>query len=101
MPIGTVGDAAHPVDLTSSNLAKLNAAEVGTTRTDMSRLSELSYRPKGETAEERRARKAELKDFRAARRAEKKANREAFASEKLRMQKAGLNNRVQKKVAVI
>lgn len=64
-------------------------------------MSELSLRPKNETAEERKARKKELKDYRAQRRAEKKANKIAFTEEKLRMAKQSLNSVVQKKVAVL
>lgn len=91
----------EPLNLTSDNLAKLNALETGTARTNATRLSELSLRPKNETAEERKARKKELKDYRAQRRAEKKANKIAFTEEKLRMAKQSLNSVIQKKVAVL
>lgn len=93
--------ANDPQLLTSGNLAKLDALETGTARTNATRLSELSVRPKNETVEERRQRKKELKDYRAQRRAEKKANKVAFTEEKLRMAKQSLNSVVQKKVAVL
>lgn len=70
------------------------------TRSNMSRLSELSVRPKNETTDERRQRKKELKELRAERRAEKKANRLAFNEEKIRLHKADMNKSVQKKVTV-
>ncbi|KAH7641668.1 ltv1-like protein [Dermatophagoides farinae] len=70
------------------------------TRSNMSRLSELSVRLKNETTDERRQRKKELKELRAERRAEKKANRLAFNEEKIRLHKADMNKSVQKKVTV-
>lgn len=70
------------------------------TKSNITRLSELSIRPKNETAEERKQRKKELKELRAERRAEKKANRLAFIEEKIRLHKADMNKSVQKKITV-
>lgn len=82
MPVGVFG--AGDGQLNAQNLAAL---ETRTAKTTLSRMSEISTRPKGETPEERAARKKELKELRAARRAEKKANRMAFKDEKLRQDK--------------
>uniref|UniRef100_A0A0C9SCJ3 Protein LTV1 homolog n=1 Tax=Amblyomma americanum TaxID=6943 RepID=A0A0C9SCJ3_AMBAM len=50
-----------------------------------------SIRPKDETPEQRRVRKAAVRAMRRERRAEKKANTEAFKTEKLRQEKAMAN----------
>ncbi|ESP00566.1 hypothetical protein LOTGIDRAFT_157842 [Lottia gigantea] len=50
-----------------------------------------TYRPKGETTEEKKARKQAVKDERKVRRAEKKINKQAFNSEKLRQEKEIVN----------
>lgn len=84
--------------LTARRLTALDESK--STRSNISRLSELSHRPKFETPDERRARKKELKEFRAQRRLEKKANRLAFQEERIRQHKSEMNNVVQKKVAV-
>lgn len=99
IPVGAFDD---PSALSVRNLKSLDL-DLGakSTRSNASRLSELSVRPKNETTEERRLRKKELKDFRNQRRAEKKANRVAFQEEKLRLHKSDLNKTVQKKVAVL
>merc|ERR1712117_345809 len=57
------------------------------TRTLASRMSELSFRNKHETAEERRARKNAMKELKRERRVEKKANRSAFKEEQKRQEK--------------
>jgi len=58
-----------------------------------SRLSELSVRPRHETPEEKRGRKADLKVLRRERREERKANTNAFKSEKKRQEKIAINVR--------
>lgn len=50
-----------------------------------------TYRPKNETAEERKQRKQATKQERKERRVEKKANKEAFSAEKVRQTKEQLN----------
>lgn len=94
MPIGVEG----PVSLTTNNLARLDQSSI---RTDVSRLTELSIRPRHETLEEKRVRKKELKEYRSARRIEKKANRIAFGEEKVKLHKAEMNAVRQKKIDVI
>ncbi|OTF79194.1 LTV1-like protein [Euroglyphus maynei] len=91
-----------PITATGSNLRLNTLANLDgkSTRSNLSRLSELSIRPKYETTEERRQRKKELKELRAERRAEKKSNRLAFNEEKIRLHKADMNKSVQKKVTV-
>lgn len=56
-----------------------------------SRISEISVRPKHETIEEKKARKAAVKNYRKERREEKKANTEAFKTEKNRQEKISMN----------
>ena len=58
-----------------------------------SKISELSIRPKHETAEEKRERKSTLKQARRERREEKKANTTAFKSEKMKQEKNMINNK--------
>jgi len=58
-----------------------------------SRMSEMSFRPKHETTEEKRDRKANIKQLRRERREEKKANTSAFKSEKMRQEKVLINNK--------
>merc|ERR1712055_276548 len=69
--------------------------ETGVLEEDMmsvrSKISEFSIRPKHETPEEKKARKAGLKEIRRERREEKKANSEAFKSEKVRQDKMNIN----------
>lgn len=101
IPIGTFATNG----LSAQNLAKLERNDLNlggkSTRSNMSKLSELSIRPKNETLEEKRQRKKELKEFRSQRRIEKKANRQAFQEEKLRIHKSDMNKTVQKKIAVL
>jgi len=56
-----------------------------------SRVSAISVRPKHETFEEKKARKAAVKNFRKERREEKKANTQAFKSEESRQAKISMN----------
>merc|ERR1711970_126179 len=56
-----------------------------------SRMSEVSIRPKHETLEEKKTRKATVKNLRKERREEKKANTLAFKTEKSRQEKINLN----------
>lgn len=93
-----------PINLAEKNLEKQTNSEnvhnhddLQSIKSNTSRLTELSVRPKKETTEERRQRKKELKEYRAQRRAEKKCNRLAFNTEKIRMQKVNS----QKKVSVL
>jgi len=58
-----------------------------------SRISEMSFRPKHETLEEKRDRKSNIKQLRRERREEKKANTSAFKSEKMRQEKVLINNK--------
>jgi len=51
------------------------------TMTLASRVSELSFRNKHESTDEKKARKQAVKEFRKERREEKKANRDAFKEE--------------------
>ncbi|KAK0171278.1 hypothetical protein PV328_009026 [Microctonus aethiopoides] len=64
-------------------------------------LSVLSVRPKNETPEERKDRKAALKDYRKARRAERKSNKEAFKEEKKHQEKLLMNNKYSKSNRVL
>ena len=91
-----------PITENDSNLRTNILANLDhkSTKSNITRLSELSIRPKNETAEERKQRKKELKELRAERRAEKKANRLAFIEEKIRLHKADMNKSVQKKITV-
>merc|ERR1712062_667395 len=59
---------------------------VGTVMTLASRVSELSFRNKHESKEEKKARKAAVKEFRRER-VERKANKEAFKDEKIQQTK--------------
>lgn len=59
----------------------------------ISQLSQLSIRPKDESAQERRDRKKLLKEYRRERRLEKKLNSLAFKEEKERQIKININDR--------
>ncbi|KAK0179134.1 hypothetical protein PV327_007953 [Microctonus hyperodae] len=59
-------------------------------------VSVLSVRPKNETPEERKNRKAAWKEYKKARREERKANTEAFKEEKKRQEKLLMNNKYSK-----
>lgn len=85
-------DGRNGTKLTARNLATLDASSGFTgPKSVISMVSELSIRPKGETAEERRVRKANLREYRRERRVERKANTAAFTLEKLRQEKVMLN----------
>lgn len=64
------------------------------TMTLASRVSQLSFRSKHETTEEKKARKLAVKDLRRERRVERKANRDAFKEEKTMQEKHAINNRL-------
>lgn len=57
----------------------------------ISHISELSFRPKDETLEDKKTRKSNLKMYRRERRTERKANTMAFKEEKERQEKVLLN----------
>jgi len=80
--------------LTSAALKQLDR-ETGQLEDDVasvrSRVTELSIRPKHETLEEKKSRKAAVKEIRKERREEKKANSEAFKTEKIRQEKININ----------
>lgn len=80
--------------LTAQNLAALEGGQPADgPKSIISMVSELSIRPKGESPEERRVRKANLREYRKERRLERKANTAAFAEEKSRQEKILLNLR--------
>jgi len=94
---GIPRDVLGKPGLTKKFLDQLNEATNDgddDTRSLISTLSTISIRPKDETPEQRKERKALVKDFRRERRMEKKANSMAFKEEKLRQEKQNLNNRV-------
>ncbi|KAG8260660.1 Protein ltv1 [Homalodisca vitripennis] len=80
--------------LTAKNLAALGGVETHGPRSVVSALSSLSVRDKGETAEQKRERKAALRQYRRDRRVERKLNTSAFKEEKKRQEKNLLNTRV-------
>jgi len=63
------------------------------TMTLASRVSELSFRNKHESQEEKKARKQAVKEFRAERRVERKANQDAFKEEKSTQERNAMNLR--------
>ena len=80
--------------LTHDALKQLDMEQTGEIEEDLrSKISTLSIRPKHETTEEKRDRKAGLKAARRERREEKKANTSAFKSEKVRQEKIMMNNK--------
>ncbi|XP_046386670.1 protein LTV1 homolog [Ischnura elegans] len=87
--------------LTPKGLAALDRAyamekrngEDETVSVATSAISQLSFRPKEETPEERRLRKQALKNYRKERRMERKANTLAFKEEKKKQEKILLNNK--------
>jgi len=89
MPKGVLGRGLTPGALKQLDM------ETGTLDDDMvsirSKISEFSIRPKHETSEEKKDRKANLKALRRERREEKKANSSAFKSEKMRQEKINMN----------
>lgn len=86
-------DGRNGTKLTAKNLAALDDSTglSNGPKSIISMVSELSIRPKGETPEERRIRKANLKEYRRERRVERKANTAAFTLEKIRQEKVMLN----------
>lgn len=90
----------NTLELTKKNLKLHNAFSESFKDKDdksvlsrFSRISELSYRPKNETLEEKKIRKGALKEYRKERRIEKKANKLAFKLEADRHHKELLNLR--------
>jgi len=80
--------------LTAKNLATLDGVDSSHgPRSIISMVSELSIRPKGESPEDRKIRKANLREYRKERRSERKANTEAFKLEKIRQEKVLMNVR--------
>lgn len=71
------------------------------TETLITSMSAISFRPSGETPEERRFRKKALKELRRERRIEKKINRAAFKEEKKRQEKIIMNNRNNTKISLM
>jgi len=63
------------------------------TMTLASRVSELSFRNKHESQDEKKARKQAVKEFRAERRVERKANQDAFKEEKSTQERNAMNLR--------
>ena len=63
------------------------------TMTLASRVSEISFRNKHESKDEKKARKQAVKDFRKERRVEKKANRDAFKEEKTTQERNAMSLR--------
>jgi len=80
--------------LTAAALKQLDR-ETGQLEDDVasvkSRMTSVSIRPKHETLEEKKERKAAVKEIRKERREEKKANSEAFKMEKIRQEKININ----------
>ncbi|XP_042874983.1 protein LTV1 homolog [Penaeus japonicus] len=87
--------AQHDLDSSAEKNGQLD------TETLITSMSAISFRPAGETPEERRFRKKALKELRRERRIEKKVNRAAFKEEKKRQEKVLLNNRNNNKISLM
>ena len=80
--------------LTKSNLRELNHEAMDDDASMISAVSVSTVRPKGETPEERRIRKASIREERRKRREEKKCNQNAFKEMKKEMNRQRRNIKV-------
>ena len=72
-------------------MQEINEDQELETMTLASRVSELSFRNKHESKEEKKARKLAVKEHRRERRVEKKLNQDAFKEEKYQQEKNAIN----------
>ena len=90
---GLTAGALKRLDRENAMLNGADSDDEFETQTLASRMSQLSFRNKHETIEEKKARKQAMKELKRERRVEKKANRSAFKEEKMRQEKCLLTNK--------